>query len=54
MGLDRPAAFGFMSAYDPPAISGAPFLTRFFSLGPGFTRLFFHLVKSATRRWGPH
>src|ERR1700733_2051976 len=25
----------FLSAYDPPAISGAPFLTPLFSLGPG-------------------
>ena len=42
----------FMSAYDPPAISGAPVLTSLLALGPGFARLFFQLVKRVTRRWG--
>jgi rhamnosyltransferase subunit B len=42
----------FLSMYDPPAISGAPFLTSLFSLGPGFTRLFFRFAKSIMRRWG--
>jgi rhamnosyltransferase subunit B len=42
----------FLSAYDPPAISGAPFLTSLFSLGPGYTRWFFKLVKRVAGRWG--
>jgi rhamnosyltransferase subunit B len=42
----------FFSMYDPPAISGAPFLTSLFSLGPGFTRPVLQLVKGIMRRWG--
>src|SRR5580658_7328081 len=42
----------FLSAYDPPAISGAPFITSLFSLGPAFTRLFFRFARSVMRRWG--
>jgi rhamnosyltransferase subunit B len=42
----------FLSAHDPPAFSGAPFLTSLFSLGPGFTRLFFRFSRSIVRRWG--
>jgi rhamnosyltransferase subunit B len=41
-----------LSAFDPPAISGAPLLTPFFSLGPGATKLFFQLVKTIGRHWG--
>jgi rhamnosyltransferase subunit B len=41
----------FLSAHDPPAIPGAPFLTSLFSLGRGFTRLFFRFAKSIMRRW---
>jgi rhamnosyltransferase subunit B len=42
----------FLSIHDPPAISGAPFLTSLFSLGPGYTRLFFRFARSIMRRWG--
>jgi rhamnosyltransferase subunit B len=42
----------FLSAQDPPAISGAPFLTPLFSRGPGFTRLFLRFAKSIVARWG--
>lgn len=42
----------FLSAHDPPAISGAPFLSSLFSLGPGFTRAFFQFARSIMRRWG--
>jgi rhamnosyltransferase subunit B len=42
----------FLSANDPAAISGAPFLTPLFSLGPGFTRLFHRFVRSIMTRWG--
>ncbi len=41
-----------ISAYDPPAISGAPLLSPILSLGPGVARLFFQLVKGIGRRWG--
>jgi rhamnosyltransferase subunit B len=42
----------FLSAHDPPAISGAPFLTPLFSFAPGFTRLFLQFAKSIVARWG--
>jgi rhamnosyltransferase subunit B len=42
----------FLSAHDPPAISGAPFLTPLFSMGPGFTRLFFRFARNMMGRWG--
>ena len=42
----------FLSAHDPPAFSGAPFLTSLFSLVPGFTRLFFQFSRSIVRGWG--
>jgi rhamnosyltransferase subunit B len=42
----------FLSAYDPPVISGAPLLTALFALGPAFTRFFFKVVKRAAGRWG--
>jgi UDP:flavonoid glycosyltransferase YjiC (YdhE family) len=42
----------FLSIHDPPAISGVPFLTSLFSLGPGFTRLFFQFAKGIMRGWG--
>jgi UDP:flavonoid glycosyltransferase YjiC (YdhE family) len=41
-----------ISAYDPPAISGAPLLTPLFSLGPLVTKPFFQLVKAIGRQWG--
>lgn len=42
----------FLSAYDPPVISGAAFLHPFFALGPGFTRLLLRYAKNIMRRWG--
>jgi len=42
----------FLSAHDPPAVSGAPFLTPLFSLGPGFSRLFLRFARSIVGRWG--
>lgn len=42
----------FLSAHDPPVLSGAPFLTTLFSLGPGVTRLFFKLAKRTAGLWG--
>jgi UDP:flavonoid glycosyltransferase YjiC (YdhE family) len=42
----------FLSAHDPPVISGAPFLTSLFSLGPGYARLFFRYAKGIVHRWG--
>jgi len=42
----------FLSAHDPAAISGAPFLTPLFSLGPRFARLFLRFARSVVRRWG--
>lgn len=42
----------FLSAHDPPAISGAPLLTPLFSRAPGFTRLFLRFAKSVVARWG--
>ena len=42
----------FISAHDPPAISGAPFLTSLFALGPGVTRSFFRFARRVMRGWG--
>jgi rhamnosyltransferase subunit B len=42
----------FLSAYDPPAISGAPLLSAFISLGPGIARLLFQLLRRVASRWG--
>jgi UDP:flavonoid glycosyltransferase YjiC (YdhE family) len=42
----------FLSAHDPPVVSGAPLITALFSLGPGFTRFFFQFVRKAAGRWG--
>lgn len=42
----------FLSRYDPPVVSGAPFLTPLFSRAPGFTRLFLRFAKSVVARWG--
>jgi UDP:flavonoid glycosyltransferase YjiC (YdhE family) len=46
------APISMMSAYDPPAISGAPFLERFRGAGPGFWRFFWGLASRITRYWG--
>ena len=42
----------FLSAQDPSAISGAPFLSPLFALGPGVTRVFLRFARSIVRRWG--
>jgi rhamnosyltransferase subunit B len=42
----------FLSAYDPPVVSGAPFITPLYSLGPLFSRAFLGLAKSIVARWG--
>jgi len=42
----------FVSAYDPPVISGAALLTPLFGLGPGFTRGMFNLMMKVVARWG--
>lgn len=42
----------FLSAFDPPVISGAPYLNALHSLGPGFSRSFFRFARSVPRRWG--
>lgn len=42
----------FLSAFDPPVISGAPWLKPLHALGPGFSRSFFRFAKSVPRRWG--
>lgn len=41
-----------LSAYDPPSISGAPYLEWFRALGPGFWTVFFRLARRIARRWG--
>ena len=40
-----------ISAWDPPSISGYPFLEHFRAFGPGFWRLFWRLGKSMIRKW---
>jgi rhamnosyltransferase subunit B len=42
----------FLSAFDPPMISGAPFLSPLNALIPGFPHLFFRLARRVTRSWG--
>lgn len=42
----------FLSASDPPVISGAPWLKPLHALGPGFSRPVFRLARSVPRRWG--
>jgi rhamnosyltransferase subunit B len=41
----------FLSAYDPPVVSGAPLMTQLFKLGPGFARVFFRLVARVMASW---
>lgn len=41
----------FLSAYDPPLISGLPFGERLVELGPGFWRLFLRVVRAVARNW---
>jgi rhamnosyltransferase subunit B len=42
----------FLSMHDPPAISGAPWLTPLFSRGPAFAGMVLRFLKSVMRRWG--
>lgn len=42
----------FLSAFDPPAISGAPYLKPLHALGPGASRAFFRLARRIARGWG--
>lgn len=42
----------FLSARDPPAISGAPALTSLHPLGPFFWKPFLQLVRRVARSWG--
>jgi UDP:flavonoid glycosyltransferase YjiC (YdhE family) len=43
-----------VSAFDPPSISGAPFLEWFRGFGPGFWKLFGKVVRGVLRSWsGP-
>ncbi len=41
-----------LSAFDPPSISGLPWLESFRGCGPGFWRLFFGLGRRVAREWG--
>ena len=42
----------FLSAFDPPSVSGVPFLERCRTWGPGFWRQFWQLGRWITRPWG--
>lgn len=42
----------FLSAFDPPAISGAPYLKLLHSLGPVASRGFFRIARRIARGWG--
>lgn len=42
----------FISAYDPPVISGVPALTALHPLGPGFWKPLLNLVRRVARTWG--
>jgi rhamnosyltransferase subunit B len=46
------APSGLLSAYDPPVIGEAPYLTPLRSLGPGFHRPLFWLMRRVIRSWG--
>ena len=41
-----------LSAFDPPSVSGLPFLESFRGWGPGFWRQFWLLARRVTRDWG--
>jgi rhamnosyltransferase subunit B len=41
-----------LSAFDPPAVSGAPFLDNFRSFGPTFWKYFFRIARLIAARWG--
>jgi rhamnosyltransferase subunit B len=42
----------FLSALDPPAIPGAPYLASLSALMPRFPHLFFRFARRVTRSWG--
>ncbi len=42
----------FLSAFDPPTISGAPFLKPLHAMGPAMSRTFFRLARRIVRGWG--
>ncbi len=42
---------GFLSAYDPPVLPNAPYLSKFRFLGPVFHRLFFRVGKWSIGSW---
>ena len=42
----------FFSIHDPPVVSGAPFITPLYSLGPLFARPFLGLAKRIAGKWG--
>ena len=46
------APCGFLSAHDPPVIGEAPYLTPMRSLGPGFHRTLYWLMRRVIRSWG--
>jgi len=41
-----------LSAFDPPTLSGYPFLESFRNWGPGFWKQFFTLARRIARNWG--
>lgn len=41
----------FLSAYDPPVMAPAPWLSKLKPLGPGFNRALFSLIKFSATRW---
>lgn len=41
-----------LSAWDPPSVSGVPFLELFRKCGPGFWRVWGRIARSIVRKWG--
>ncbi len=41
-----------LSAWDPPSVSGAPFLEVFRKCGPGFWRVWGRMARAIVRKWG--
>jgi rhamnosyltransferase subunit B len=42
----------FLSAFDPPVLSGMPFARQLQSLGPGFWRPWASFIRAIVRKWG--
>src|SRR5581483_9012420 len=42
----------FLSAFDPPEISGAPYIRLIHSLGPHWSRAFFRFARRIAKGWG--